>query len=80
MHPTLTYVKIHDTDRDAKFILCDQLLSTLYKDPVKAKKEGKYTVLESYKGAEMVGWRYEPLFDYFKDQVCLSSFPWRRES
>lgn len=72
VHPDFTYVKFHDVERKRNFILCDQLLSALYKDPAKAKKEKKYEVLETYKGKDMVGWKYEPLFDYFKEQVSLS--------
>jgi isoleucyl-tRNA synthetase len=73
VHPDLTYVKIHDTERDTNFIICDQLLSTLYKDPKKALKEGKYKVLTSYKGVEMAGWEYVPLFDYYKERVSPTS-------
>ena len=69
VHPDLGYVKIHDVERDANFILCDKLLSCLYKDPVKAKKEKKYEVLETYKGTDLVGMEYEPLFPYFKERV-----------
>ncbi|KAI5478373.1 hypothetical protein MNV49_005224 [Pseudohyphozyma bogoriensis] len=68
VHPDLTYVKIHDKEKDRQFILCDQLLTTLFKDPAKAKKEGKFTVVESYKGKDMEGWKYEPLFPYFADK------------
>lgn len=75
VHPDLNYVKIHDTERDRDFILCDQLLTTLYKDPAKAKKSGKYTLLASYKGKDMVGWKYTPLFNYFAEQVRLLFFP-----
>lgn len=68
VHPELTYIKIHDQERDAKFILCDQLLGTLYKDVKKAK----YTVLASYKGKEMAGWKYVPLFPYYTERVSLA--------
>ncbi|SCV70092.1 BQ2448_1486 [Microbotryum intermedium] len=74
VHPDLTYIKIHDAERDAKFILCDELLSTLYKDPAKAKKEKKYTVLETYKGRDLVGLTYEPLFTYFYDKYKDRAF------
>ncbi|CEQ41339.1 SPOSA6832_03031, partial [Sporobolomyces salmonicolor] len=74
VHPELTYVKIHDKERDAKFILCEKLLSTLYKDAAKAKKEKKYEVLETYKGTDLVGLKYEPLFPYFKEKVRDSPY------
>jgi isoleucyl-tRNA synthetase len=66
VHPELTYIKIHDEEHNTNYILCDQLLGTLYKDPKKAK----FKKLTSYKGAEMKGWRYVPLFEYFTEQVC----------
>jgi isoleucyl-tRNA synthetase len=69
VHPEFTYIKIHHKERDTNFILCDKLLSTLYKDAAKAKKEKKYEVLETYKGKDLVGLKYEPLFNYFKDKV-----------
>lgn len=66
VHPELTYIKIHDEEHNTNYILCDQLLGTLYKDPKKAK----FKKLASYKGIEMKGWRYVPLFEYFTEQVC----------
>lgn len=36
-------------------------MKTLYKDPKKAK----FKVVERLKGKDMLGWRYQPLFDYF---------------
>lgn len=71
MHPELTYVKIHDVDRDRIFILCDKLLTALFKDPVKAKKDKKLVVLETYLGKDLVGWKYTPMFPYFVDRVRL---------
>ncbi|GAA5973857.1 hypothetical protein JCM11641_003196 [Rhodosporidiobolus odoratus] len=74
VHPELTYVKIHDKERDRNYVLCDKLLSTLYKDAVKAKKEKKYEVLATYKGTDLVGWTYEPLFPYFKEKYLSRAF------
>ncbi|BGP16782.1 hypothetical protein JCM10213_002176 [Rhodosporidiobolus nylandii] len=74
VHPELTYIKIHDKERDANFVLCDKLLSTLYKDAAKAKKEKKYEVLATYKGTDLVGWKYEPLFPYFKEKYESRAF------
>ena len=70
----LTYVQIHDVERDRKFILCDQLLNALYKDPAKAMKEKKYTVLETYKGSDLVGKEYTPVFPYFAEQYKGRAF------
>lgn len=62
-HPDFEYLKIHDQDSDRNYILLEVGLKQLYKDPKKAK----YTVLQKFKGSDMLGWRYAPLFDYFYD-------------
>ena len=36
----------------------------MYKDPKKAK----FKILERFNGSQMLGWRYEPLFDYYYEQ------------
>ena len=65
VNPDYTYVKIEDQDRNQNFILLENLLRTLYKDPKKAK----FKISGRFKGSEMKGWRYEPLFDYFVEKV-----------
>lgn len=70
VHPDFTYIKIHDQERNQSFIIQEGLLKTLYKDPKKAK----YKKLGQFLGADMKGWRYVPLFEYFTDQAsnCVS--------
>jgi len=63
-HPDFEYVKILDEASGRKYILLESLVRTLYKDPKKAK----YKILERIKGKDMLGWRYEPLFDYFYEE------------
>lgn len=60
-HPDLEYVKILDEVSGKNYILLEVMMRTLYKDPKKAK----YKIVERLKGKDMLGWRYEPLFDYF---------------
>ena len=62
-HPDFEYVKILDEASGKHYILLQELMRTLYKDPKKAK----YKIVQRLKGKEMLGWRYEPLFDYFYD-------------
>lgn len=64
VHPDFEYIKIKDEKSGNIYILLEQLLSTLYKDPKKAK----YTVLGKILGKDMVGWKYQPLFDYFYEE------------
>ncbi|CAJ2511060.1 Uu.00g066850.m01.CDS01 [Anthostomella pinea] len=63
MHPEFEYVKIFDEKSGNNYILLEKLLTTLYKDPKKAK----FKILKKIKGKDMLGWKYEPLFDYFKE-------------
>mmetsp|Transcript_39469 Transcript_39469/g.156718 ORF Transcript_39469/g.156718 Transcript_39469/m.156718 type:complete len:1155 (-) Transcript_39469:451-3915(-) len=57
----MSYIKILDEKTGKTYVLAESRLVQLYKDPKKAK----FTVLERYQGSDMVGWKYEPLFDYF---------------
>ena len=63
-HPDFEYIKIHDEASGKNYILLEALLKTLYKDPKKAK----FKILERVKGKDMLGWQYEPLFDYFYEE------------
>ncbi|KAK9386842.1 tRNA synthetases class I-domain-containing protein [Lipomyces mesembrius] len=63
-HPDFEYVKIHDEKSGKNYILLESLLTTLYKNP---KKE-KFKVVAKYRGTELKGWLYEPLFPYFYDE------------
>ncbi|GBE80823.1 hypothetical protein SCP_0305430 [Sparassis crispa] len=65
VNPEFTYVKIHDQERDIYFILHEGLLRALYKD----LKKAKYKRVGQYRGSDMYGWRYVPLFEYFTDKV-----------
>lgn len=70
VHPDFTYIKIHDETRNQNFVILESLLTTLYKDPKKAK----FKKIGTYKGSEMKGWRYVPLFDYFKEEYKDKAF------
>ncbi|KAF9651100.1 isoleucine-tRNA ligase [Thelephora ganbajun] len=70
VNPDYTYIKIEDQERKQNFILHENLLRTLYKDPKKAK----FKKLGQYKGLEMKGWRYVPLFDYFVEKYADRAF------
>ena len=70
VNPGFKYVKVVDKVRGQKFILMESCLNSLYKKPKKGKKnqvEPDYEVVQSFTGAELVGWHYKPLFPYFAD-------------
>jgi isoleucyl-tRNA synthetase len=69
-HPDFEYIKILDEKSGKNYILLEALLSTIYKDPKKAK----FKILEKIKGKDMLGWRYKPLFDYFYEQFKDAGF------
>jgi isoleucyl-tRNA synthetase len=68
VHPEFTYVKIHDEAMNKNFILHENLLKAVYKDPKKAK----YKKIAQFQGSAMKGWRYIPLFGYFEEKVTHS--------
>lgn len=64
VHPEFEYVKILDEKSGDHYVLLEKLMTTLYKDPKKAK----FKIVEKIKGKDMLGWKYEPLFDYFYEE------------
>ncbi|KAI9800293.1 MAG: isoleucine--tRNA ligase [Piccolia ochrophora] len=63
-HPEFEYIKIFDETAGRNYILLESCLTTLYKNPKKAK----YRIVEKIRGKEMLNWKYRPLFDYFADK------------
>ena len=63
-HPDYEYLLIHDVDSDKRLILLEAGLTILYKDPKKAK----YRVITKIKGADLAGWKYKPIFNYFYEE------------
>jgi len=70
VHPDFTYVKIHDQERNTNFILHEGLLSSLYKD----LKKAKFSKIAHFRGSDMNGWKYVPVFDYFTEQFENRAF------
>lgn len=70
VNPNLEYVKIFDEEKKRHYILLEGLIKTLYKKPAAAK----YKVVEKIMGKQLLGLRYEPLFDYFYDSFKDSAF------
>ncbi|KAM5348038.1 hypothetical protein ACJ41O_007862 [Fusarium nematophilum] len=63
-HPDFEYVKILDESTQRHLILLESGLSTIFKNPKKAK----YKILEKIQGKAMIGWKYEPIFRYFSEK------------
>ncbi len=59
--PEIDYVALKDKETHEIFLLAQARVSAYY------KKEEEYEILKSYKGAELKGLKYEPIFDFFAD-------------
>lgn len=70
VHPEFEYVKIYDENKDRYFILMESLIKALYSKPNKEK----FKVVEKFKGKDLVGLKYEPLFPYFAKQFGETAF------
>ena len=60
--PDVDYTAIRDLEHDAIYMMATARLSSYY------KSETEYEVIKTFKGNDLVGWTYEPLFPYFADQ------------
>ena len=70
VHPEFEYIKIKDEISGRQYILLESCLKTLYKDPKKAK----FKIVNRIMGKDMLGWKYEPLFDYFFEKFKDNGF------
>jgi len=62
-HPDLEYVEVKDEKTGNQYIMHENGLAMVFKD----LKKAKYKILRKFKGKEMAGWKYKPLFDYFAE-------------
>ena len=62
----IEYVKVRDTASTEIYYLAQTRLPYLYKE--KKGDTGSFEIIQTLKGSDLVGRRYEPLFDYFKNQ------------
>ena len=61
--PDIDYVAIKDKETHEIFILAQARLAAYY------KKDEEYEILKSYKGSDLKGLKYEPMFDFFADNA-----------
>lgn len=61
--PDLDYVAVRDAKDGATYVLAAARLDAYY------RKKDDYEVVARFKGADLTGWRYEPLFPYLADQA-----------
>lgn len=58
------YVKILDEKSANHYILLEDCLSVLYKDP----KNAKYKIVEKILGKDMIGWKYKTVYECFTEK------------
>ena len=66
------YVKVADKKSGKNYILMQSCLGTLYSE--KEQKAGAFTILETMKGSDLKGRRYQPLFPYFYEEFKDTGF------
>ncbi|KAJ1911265.1 isoleucine--tRNA ligase [Tieghemiomyces parasiticus] len=70
VNPDFEYIKIRDGETGQIYVLLEARLDVLYKNPKKAAFE----ILGRFRGSDMRGWQYRPLFDYFAPQFQDRAF------
>eukprot|EP00945_MAST-04E_sp_MAST-4E-sp1_P006114 g6114.t1 len=76
VNPEMVYVKYKDLKTEKVYILMETRLCEMYPGIKKGKKYkgGEFEVVQKYKGSELKGLAYTPLFDYFGDRAGNGSF------
>jgi len=62
VHPDFIYLKLKDIKRNEIFIVAENRVAELYKDPK------TYEIIEKIKGIDLEGIEYEPLFNFFEER------------
>ena len=68
VHPELSYVRVRDKSNDKVYIMMEARLCALFKN------EDEYEILKKYKGSDLKGKGYKPLFGYFADLKKQGAF------
>jgi isoleucyl-tRNA synthetase len=63
--PEIDYVCVRDIRDSVCYVLAAARLSSFY------KTGEEYTLVATLKGADLLGWRYEPIFPHFADQKAF---------
>ena len=66
VNPTFDYVQVQVQGEEKYYIFAEALLADVIK---KLKLDGKYEIVKKYKGTELHGMEYEPLFSEFYKQL-----------
>lgn len=67
-NPEMDYVEIEEAESKNHYVLAKDRLAAYYKE------ESLYTIVKAFKGTELEGESYEPLFPYFKELAAQGAF------
>jgi len=70
VHPDFDYVKVFDKTHNTHFVFAECRLTELYH----GKTAKDYEIKSKFKGTELAGKEYIPLFDYFHDRKADGCF------
>ena len=65
----IDYVHVRELATGREFVLAEALLAKTFKDPAKDLE-----IISKLKGADLIGWTYEPLFNFFASKKSESAF------
>lgn len=75
VHNDADYVRVHEKNPAEGKIAQDYILAkALWKNPFGKDAEKNYEIIEEMKGSALVGWKYEPLFPFFKEKEKEGAF------
>ena len=66
--PDIAYVEVRDHTDGARYVLAEARVATYFPKP------GSYTVEARYRGRDLAGRGFAPLFDYFADRKASGAF------
>ncbi len=72
VNPNMVYLKIWDKKKEHFFIIAQDLIKSVYSISKKNKVDDNYRIEESFIGSDLVGIKYEPLFQYFSNNKYFS--------
>jgi isoleucyl-tRNA synthetase len=74
VNPDLEYVKLKDKKTGEVYVLAEARIAQLYPPKKKGKADEEFDILEKFKGAQLKGKQYTPLFPYFEKERQNGAF------
>jgi len=72
VHNDIDYVKVREKKSGHNYILAQALVNANF--PASKEAAAEIEILETFKGKDLLGLRYEPLYNYFTDRIGNQAF------